>query len=98
MTHVSTSNERAVQIKGYRVLSKTGESTGSVTYRACQESDGLEVAMRMLYTDYTRLADVAQFKHAYGIIKQLDSDAVVKVHRVEEHADGLMLVTEYFAG
>ena len=95
MTHLSTPDRRTVQIKGYRVTAKTGESAGSVTYRACREADGLEVAMKMLHTDYTRIADVTRFKHAYGIIKRIDSERVVKVHGVEEHGDGLMLITEY---
>ncbi|MEO5726475.1 MAG: AAA family ATPase, partial [Byssovorax sp.] len=95
MTQLSTSDRRTVQIQGYRVTAKTGESAGSVTYRARREADGLEVAMKMLHTDYTRIADVIRFKHAYGIIKRIDSNRVVKVHGVEEHGDGLMLITEY---
>ncbi len=97
MTHLSAPDWRAVHIKGYRVTAKTGESAGSATYRARREADGLEVAMKMLHTDYTRIADVTRFKHAYGIIKRIDSERVVKVHGVEEHGDGLMLITEYSA-
>ncbi|MDC3955522.1 AAA family ATPase [Polyangium jinanense] len=88
----------AVHLKGYRVTAKTGESAGSATYRAYREADGVEVAMKMLHTDYTRLADITRFKHTYGIIKRIDSERVVKVHDVEEHGDGLMLITEYFPG
>jgi predicted ATPase/two-component sensor histidine kinase len=98
MTHLSTPEQGTVQIKGYHVTAKIGESAGSVTYRAFREADGLEVAMKMLHTDYTRIADVTRFKHAYGIIKHIDSERVIKVHAVEEHGDGLMLITEYFPG
>ena len=66
MTLFSTPDQRAVQIRGYRITAKTGESTGSATYRARREADGLEVAMKMLHTDYTRIADVTRFKHAYA--------------------------------
>jgi len=34
MTHLSTPGRRTVQIKGYRVTAKTGESAGSVTVYA----------------------------------------------------------------
>ena len=98
MTHRSTPDRATVLIKGYSVTAKIGESTASVTHRACREADGLEVAVKMLYTDYTRIADVTRFKHAYGIIKHIDSERVVKVHGVEEHGDGLLLITEYFPG
>ncbi len=96
MTHRSTPDRATVLIKGYSVTAKIGESAASVTHRARREADGLEVAVKMLYTDYTRIADVTRFKHAYGIIKHIDSERVVKVHGVEEHGDGLLLVTEYF--
>ncbi|MDI1476521.1 AAA family ATPase [Polyangium sp. y55x31] len=97
MTHLPT-ERGTVQLKGYHVTAKTGESAGSATYRAYRETDGLEVAMKVLHTDYTRIADITRFKHTYGIIKRLDSERVVKVHDVEEHGDGLMLITEYFPG
>ncbi|WP_437626704.1 AAA family ATPase [Sorangium sp. So ce1151] len=84
------------QINGYRVTAKMGETAASVTYRARREGDGREVAVRMLHADLTRIADVMRFKHACGAIGRIDSERVVKVHGVEEHADGLLLVTEYF--
>jgi PAS domain S-box-containing protein len=98
MTSSSTPEQRTVQIKGYRVTVKTGESAGAATYRARREADGLEVAMKLLHTDYTRMADVTRFKHAYGIIERLDSERIVKVYGVEEHGDGLVLITEYSPG
>ena len=97
MTHLST-EPGTVQLKGYHVTAKTGESAGSATYRAYREADGVEVAMKVLHTDDTRMADITRFKHAYGIIKHIDSERIIKVHDVEEHWDGLMLITEYFPG
>ncbi|XYI04032.1 ATP-binding protein [Sorangium sp. So ce1128] len=83
-------------MNGYRIAAKTGETAASVTYRARREGDGREVAVRMLHADLTRIADVTRFKHACGAIGRIDSERIVKVHGVEEHADGLLLVTEYF--
>ncbi|WAS95277.1 AAA family ATPase [Nannocystis punicea] len=97
MTHLSM-EQGTVQIKGYHVLAKTGETAGSATYRAYREADGARVAMKVLHTDYTRIADITRLKHAYGIIKRIDSQRVVKVLDVEEHGDGLVLITEYFPG
>ncbi|MDI1442592.1 AAA family ATPase [Polyangium sp. 6x1] len=97
MTHLPT-DPGTVQLKGYHVTAKTGESAGSITYRAYREADGALVAMKVLHTDYTRIADITRFKHTYGIIKRIDSERVVKVHDVEEHRDGLMLITEDFPG
>ncbi|MFY0533155.1 protein kinase domain-containing protein [Nannocystis pusilla] len=71
---------------------------GSATYLAHREADGVRVAMKVLHTEYTRMADITRFKHAYGVIKRIDSERVVKVLDVEEHGDGLVLVTEFFAG
>ncbi|XXT25310.1 AAA family ATPase [Sorangium sp. So ce429] len=84
------------QINGYRITAKVGETAASVTYRARREGDGREVAVRMLHADLTRIADITRFKHACGAIRRIDSERIVKVHGVEEHPDGLLLVTEYF--
>src|SRR5690242_6161374 len=62
MTHLSP-EQSTVQIKGYHVTAKTGESAGSATYRACRDADGLEVAMKVLHIDYTRITDITRFKH-----------------------------------
>ncbi|MDI1432550.1 AAA family ATPase [Polyangium sorediatum] len=97
MTHLST-EPGMVPIQGYRVIAKTGESAGSVTYRAYREADGVEVAVKVLHIDSARMADITRFKHAYGIIKRIDSERIVKVHDVEEHEEGLMLITECFPG
>ncbi|AUX28461.1 protein kinase [Sorangium cellulosum] len=86
------------RINGYHITAKTGETAASVTYRARREGDGREVAVRMLHADLSRIADVTRFKHACSAIRRIDSERIVKVHGVEEHADGLLLVTEYFPG
>ncbi|WP_437588534.1 AAA family ATPase [Sorangium sp. So ce1000] len=97
LTHLSAQPGTA-QLKGYRVTAKTGEGAGSATYRARRDADGADVAIKMLHTDYARAGDIMRFRHAYRAIRQVDSARVVKVHSVEEHGDGLALVTEYFPG
>ncbi|MCY1004600.1 AAA family ATPase [Nannocystis pusilla] len=97
MTHLST-EQRTVRVKGYHVTAKIDETAGSATYLARRDADGARVAMKVLHTEYTRMADIARFKHAYGLIKRIDSERVVKVLEVEEHGDGLVLITEYFSG
>ncbi len=97
MTHAPI-QPRTTHIKGHHITAKTGEGAGSATYRARRDADGLEVAMKMLYADYTRIGDILRFKHAYRLIARIDSARVLKVHAVEEHGDGLMLLTEYFPG
>ena len=52
-------------------------------YRAYREADGVEVAMKVLHTDDTRMADITRFKHAYGIIKHIDSERSVKLDPAE---------------
>ncbi|WP_437974886.1 AAA family ATPase [Sorangium sp. So ce295] len=86
------------QLRGYHVTAKTGEGPGSATYRACRDADGIDVAIRMLHTDDARAGEFMRFRHAYRAIRQLDSERVVKVYAVEEHEDGLALVTEVFPG
>ncbi|WP_434426400.1 AAA family ATPase [Nannocystis pusilla] len=97
MPHLST-EQGPVRLKGYHVTAKIDETVGSATYLAQREADGARVAMKVLHTEYTRMADITRFKHVYGVIKCIDSARVVRVLDVEEHGDGLVLVTEYFPG
>ncbi|WP_234023033.1 AAA family ATPase [Sorangium cellulosum] len=96
-----------LQINGYHVIAKTGEGAGYAAYQARREADGVEVAIKVLYTAYAdyadyadcaRMSDVMRCKHAYRVIQRIDSARVVKVYAVEEHGDGLALVTEVFPG
>ncbi|AUX42498.1 protein kinase [Sorangium cellulosum] len=96
MTRRPVGEQGTTQIHGYHLTAKTGETAASVTYRARREGDGCEVAVRMLHADRTRIADITRFKHACSAMKRIDSERIVKVHGVEEHADGLLLITEYF--
>ncbi|XXX75433.1 AAA family ATPase [Sorangium sp. So ce134] len=97
MTHLPI-QPGTTSIRGHRVIAKIGDGAGSAVYRARRDADGLEVAMKMLYADYTRIGDILRFKHAYRVIERIDSAKILKVYAVEEHGDGLMLFTEYFPG
>ncbi|KYF88955.1 protein kinase, partial [Sorangium cellulosum] len=97
MTHLPI-QPGATRIRGHHVTAKIGECAGSAMYRARRDADGLEVAMKMLYADYTRIGDILRFKHAYRVIQRIDSARVLKVHAVEEHGDGLVVFTEVFPG
>ncbi|HTN83873.1 MAG TPA: AAA family ATPase [Sorangium sp.] len=97
MTHLPI-QPGTTRIKGHHVTARIGEGAGFTMYRARRDADGAEVAMKMLYADYTRIGDIMSFKHAYGVIKRIDSARILKVHAVEEHGDGLLLFTEYFPG
>jgi predicted ATPase/GAF domain-containing protein len=88
----------AVHINGFQVTGKIGEGVRYVTYRARRQSDGLSVAVKLIDADYTRLADVARLKHAYGIIRGIESERIVKVHGVEPQGASLAIVTEDFPG
>ncbi|WP_437966506.1 AAA family ATPase [Sorangium sp. So ce260] len=97
MTHLPI-QPGTTHIKGHHITAKTGEGAGCAMYRARRDADGIEVAMKMLYADYTRIGDIMRFKHAYRVVERIGSARILEVYAVEEHGDGLMLFTEYFPG
>jgi DNA-binding response OmpR family regulator len=93
-----TGNETP-DIKGYRIIRKIGSGGMSQVYLAWRESDGLQVALKVLDTHINRSEDLLQrFIQEYALLAQIDHPNVVKIYDqgvADEHA---FLTMEYFSG
>src|SRR5688572_4909594 len=87
-----------IRVLGYRVEQCIEETSRATVYRGYRESDDTPVTLTVLRTNYSRTADIAQFKHDYRLITEIGSDHVIKVYGVEEHGDGLTIIAEDFPG
>ncbi|MBI3714571.1 MAG: protein kinase [Betaproteobacteria bacterium] len=88
------------QIKGYRVLRKLGEGSMSRVLLAERESDGAEVALKILTNDPHELGDrddmLARFIQEYAIISRIAHANVVRIHEQSFSDELAYIAMEYF--
>lgn len=87
-----------VQIKGYRILRRLGGGGMSEVFLAVRDSDGVEVALKLLDTSLNQDADLLhRFIQEYALLEQINHPNVARIidHGfTDEHA---FISMEYFA-
>jgi hypothetical protein len=90
---------RPLQIKGYRVLSKIGEGGMSNVFLAERESDGTQVALKILNSRPSDDKQLLQrFIHESALISDIDHPNVVKIYDNGFTEDYAYIAMEYFTG
>ena len=90
---------RALQIKGYRVLSKIGEGGMSNVFLAERESDGTQVALKILNARPSDDKQLLQrFIQESALISDIDHTNVVKIFDKGFTEDYAYIAMEYFTG
>ncbi|MDC0684381.1 AAA family ATPase [Sorangium atrum] len=84
--------------RGYALLEKIEKNADFSLIRACRESDGVPVLLKVLRAERATRAEIARFKHQCERIAQLASPRLVALHGVEELAGALIVVLEDFPG
>jgi class 3 adenylate cyclase len=90
---------RPLQIKGYRVLSKIGEGGMSNVFLAERESDGTQVALKILNARPSDDKQLLQrFIQESALISDIDHSNVVKIYDKGFTDDYAYIAMEYFTG
>ena len=90
---------RALQVKGYRVLRKIGEGGMSNVFLAERESDGVEVALKILNARPSDDKQLLQrFIQESALISDIDHTNVVKIFDKGFTDDYAYIAMEYFTG
>ena len=79
--HIKESgHEHSIRINGYNVLRKLGEGGMSAVYLTSRESDGKEVALKILDAQLSQdPAELKRFIREFDIIAKLDTPHVVRI-------------------
>ncbi len=90
-------------LPGYRVTEELYRSQTTIVYRGEQvdlELDSVtrNVIIKILAAPYPTYAELLNFRHEYGILKNLDLPGIVSGYRLEEYEHGYALVMEDFGG
>jgi len=90
---------RALQVKGYRVLKKIGEGGMSNVFLAERESDGIQVALKILNARPSDDKQLLQrFIQESALISDIDHTNVVKIYDKGFTDDYAYIAMEYFTG
>ncbi|HLO87626.1 MAG TPA: AAA family ATPase [Nostocaceae cyanobacterium] len=85
-------------IPGYDLTTIIHEGANTIIYRATAQPDAQPVILKVIKAEYPTLEDIARLKHEYKMTENLDMEGVVKVLRLEDHQNRLVLVSEDFGG
>jgi serine/threonine protein kinase len=90
------------RIPDYSITSLIYEATTTVIYRAYSKANGDSVVIKLLKADYPTVKEIAQIKHEYEIIQNLNIAGVIKTHKLinydNGYSNGLAMVLEDFGG
>lgn len=91
-----------VRIPEYSITSLIHEATTTVIYRAYCKVNGDSVVIKLLKAEYPTVKEIAQIKHEYEIIQNLNIVGVIKTHKLinydNGYSNGLAMVLEDFGG
>lgn len=87
-----------LQLPGYTISSRLWRHSARVAYRAQRLSDGAEVCIETLDTQYPDRRQVATLNHEASIVSRLeDVDGVRRIHQILAHGSGnLAIITDLY--
>ncbi|MEG4105940.1 AAA family ATPase [Microcoleus sp. S13_C5] len=85
-------------IAGYEYLEKIHDSLITRVYRARRLLDLQPVIIKILKKAYPSSQDIYVFKHQYELIKDLDSEGIIKAYSLEKSNNYIAIVLEDFGG
>lgn len=87
-----------LKLPGFQLITCLWRTEGRIAYRAQRLSDGAEVAIETLDTEYPDRRQVAALHHEASIVSRLgDLDGVCNIHQVVPHGSGnLALITDNY--
>ncbi|MEH2093619.1 trifunctional serine/threonine-protein kinase/ATP-binding protein/sensor histidine kinase [Nostoc sp.] len=89
-------------IPDYSITSLIYEAAATVIYRADSKANRHSVIIKLLKAEYPTIKEIAQLKHEYEIIQNLNIAGIIKAHELinydNGYNNGLALVLEDFSG
>lgn len=86
-THVS-----AVKVPGFELVELIHESGSRVIYRAVRDSDGEQVILKTLNTEYPRKQDVTEIHREFQIANRLKISGVIRVYSLLTYGAGNLAI------
>ncbi|MCP4396386.1 MAG: AAA family ATPase, partial [bacterium] len=81
-------------IAGYDITEKLFESSNSLVYRALQQSNQTPVILKMLRPEHPASEALSRFRQEFDMTRSLHADGIIRVSRLEQYCNTLMIVEE----
>ena len=85
-------------IANYEIIETLSETRTAIIFRGRQQNTDATVIIKLLKSENTSKADIAQLQQEYEIIKTIESPGVIHTHEIVKHEDSLALILEDFNG
>ncbi|ARV60451.1 serine/threonine protein kinase [Nostocales cyanobacterium HT-58-2] len=85
-------------VPGYRISEEIYSGSKTLVLRGIREKDQQSVIIKLMRNEDPTLAEIAQFRNQYSIIKNLDIPGIVKLYSLENYGNSYALVMEDFGG
>ncbi|MEP6490689.1 ATP-binding sensor histidine kinase [Microcoleus vaginatus] len=85
-------------IAGYEYLEKIHDSLITLVYRARRIRDSQPVIIKIFKKAYPSSQEIYVFKHQYELLKDLDSEGIIKAYGIEKSNNYIAIVLEDFGG
>ncbi|MBF0344369.1 MAG: AAA family ATPase [Nitrospirae bacterium] len=87
-----------IELKGYRVISKTDENNNSVVYRAIRLIDTVPVIIKILRDEYPKQRSLNRYKQEYEITYGKNFEHVICSYELVKYNNTLAIIFEDFGG
>jgi len=85
-------------ISGYQVIQDIYCGEKTLVYKAIREKDQKPVILKLMQNPYPTFSEIAQFRHQYSIVKDLNIPGIPQVYGLEHYRNSYVLVMEDFGG
>ena len=85
-------------ISGYQVIQDIYCGEKTLVYKAIREKDQKPVILKLMQNPYPTFSEIAQFRHQYSIVKDLNIPGIPQVYSLEHYRNSYVLVMEDFGG
>ncbi|MBF0102561.1 MAG: AAA family ATPase [Desulfobacterales bacterium] len=82
----------------YQTTETLFESDRSTVYRGKQKANNQPVVIKILNEEYPSPAEIARFIHEYEIIKDLETNGIIKIFNLEKYNNSLAIIMEDIGG
>src|SRR5919202_2026961 len=89
-------NNKAIALPGYQILTQISKSANSLVYRGIREEDNKIVILKVLKQEYPTPQELTRYKQEYEITRNLNLDGVVKAYSLEPYQRTLVIILEDF--
>lgn len=78
----------------YQIVDRVYEGSDTVLYRGIRNSDGAQIAIKVLRNEYPSTRDLARLRHEFSILSEIQCPGVIRAFGLEKYGNSIALIME----